>query len=92
MNEYTLESFATGQRQTVHASDWTTALDTTTGDNFVIVQMPDGRFMAGHDENSVLPVAGGHWADTPEAAAVSLKEHYSAILAASDHQDTASKY
>lgn len=85
MSNYTVESFNTGTRQTVSAADWQSALDSVQGDQFTILKMPDGRYMAGCNENSVMPVAGGHYADTPEAAAASLREHYRAILTTKPH-------
>lgn len=85
MSTYTIESFTTGARQTVYASDWQSALESVEGDHFTVVKMPDGRYMAGCNENSVFPVAGGHYANTPQAAKESLREHYRAILTATAH-------
>jgi len=90
MNAYNLESFTTGQRQTVHATTWVAALDNTPGDNFLIVETPDGRFAAVSNHNSAFSVPPGHFADTPEAAAASLTEHYALVLAARERQDAAS--
>ena len=61
------------------AADWTTALEGIAGDNFTVVELPNGRFMAGCNENSVFKVAGSHLADTPTAAADSIRSHYRAV-------------
>jgi len=83
MKTYTVESFITSARQTVHAADWLKALQSIEGDHFTVVKKPDGRFMACCLSNSVFSVAGGHYADTPTGAADSIRIHYRAGKAAS---------
>jgi hypothetical protein len=89
MKPFHLESFATGRRQTVYAPTWEAALNATPGEHFTILATADGRFMAGSNQNSVFSVAPGHYADTPEAAAASLKGHYALIVATRESQDAA---
>lgn len=81
MKTYTVESFNTGTRQTVHADDWHKALESIEGDHFTVVRKPNGQFMAACLPNNAFPIAGGHCADTPTAAADSIRQHYCAISA-----------
>jgi len=83
MKTYTIESFTTGQRRDVTAADWPAALDGIAGDHFTVVKLANGQFMAGCNENSVFKVAGSHLADTPTAAADSIRSHYRAVQAVS---------
>ena len=87
MNAYNLESLATVQRQTVYATTWVAALDNTPGDNFLILRAPEGGYMAVSNQNSAFSVPPGHLADTPEAAAASLKNEYALILAVQESKD-----
>ena len=87
MVPFILESLATGHRQTLTALTWKAALDAAPGDHFLIIPTPDGRFMAGSNQNSAFKIPAGHFAETPEAAAASLKEHYATIVAAQESKD-----
>ena len=89
MNAYNLESLATAQRQTVYATTWVAALDNTPGDNFLILRAPEGGYMAVSNQNSAFSVPPGHFAETPKAAAASLKTYYALIRASRESQDDA---
>jgi len=81
MQQYTVESFTTGERRTVTASDVWTALADQPGSCFTVVRRAGGQYAAVTDGAGVFPVAGEHVACTPEAAATSIRQHYADIQA-----------
>src|SRR5690554_788490 len=82
MQQYTVESFTTGERSTVTASDMWKALADQPGPCFTVVRKAGGQYAAVTDGAGAFPVAGEHIASTPEAAAASIRQHYAAITAA----------
>lgn len=79
MNAYIIESFTTGQRRTVGATDWREALQKTDGDHFTVIAAPDGQYMALTLENDTFTIPSGHCGDTRVAASDSIRQHYAAI-------------
>ena len=79
---FTVESFSTGERQTVTAASWWDALADQPGPCFTVVRKSDNSYAAVTDGAGVFPVAGEHIASTPEAAASSIRQHYAAVRAA----------
>lgn len=86
--QFTVESFTTGERRTVTARNWGQALADQPGPCFLVVCRHDGRYAARSLENDAFPVAGEHVAGTPEAAADSMRRAYSAIKSARQRNQT----
>lgn len=78
MNTFTVESFATGTRNTVIAPTVWDALEGQPEPCFALVQSSDG-YAAISPANDAFIVPGQHVASTPEEAAASIREHYAAI-------------
>lgn len=81
MTIYAVESFTTGTRYTVTAPTVWDALADQPEPCFALVES-SGRYAAVCPENDAFIVPGQHVASTPEEAAESIRNHYSAIKTA----------
>lgn len=82
MQQYTVESFTTGERRTVTAAHWWDALTDQPEPCFTVIRKPNGKYAAVSLENDAFPIPGEVAADTPEAAAEGIRKRYKAIKAA----------
>lgn len=82
MQQYTVESFTTGEHRIVTATDVFEALADLPEPAFTVIRKPSGMYAAISLENDAFPAPGEVVSNTPGAAAEGIRKRYRAIKAA----------